>query len=398
MFPRVRVALFLAYRTIRRGSLGINVFTIFVLTLVYLQIVFISSILGGVTAKFNELMIDYQTGNVVIEPHTGERFIGGVSGLKTKLEHMPYVLGFSPRLKAQASVYYKDKNIGAAVYGVDARDESSVTKIQSSVLSGEFISRLDRGEIVIGREISGGYGALMEARSLGGVQVGDVVTLSMGGITKDFRVKGIYSTNFFASDAAAYVSIKDLEDILGTDDEANEIAIKTAPGIAAEDAKNMLLSSGVREEVRTWEDYAGILKMIDDTLKKIRDIFSVIGLLVAFIVIFVVIFVSIVGKKRQIGVEKAIGIDKNAIILSFIFQAMFYAFIGMLLGYAIMQYGLTPYTKEHPIALPLGMVSLRLADSEAVGRAALLFFAAVIGSAIPAYQMTKRDALDLIKG
>jgi putative ABC transport system permease protein len=390
--------LFLAYRTIRRGSLGINVFTIFVLTLVYLQIVFISSILGGVTAKFNELMIDYQTGTIVLEPGSGERLINDVSALKAKLEHLPYVLGVSPRLKTQASVYYKDKSVGATVYGVDARDESSVTKIQSSVLSGEFISRLDRGEIVIGREISGGYGALMDARSLGGVEVGDMVSLTMGQATKDFRVKGIYSTNFFASDSAAYVNVKDLENIMETRDSANEIAIKTSAGLPVEEARDNLLSAGIREEVRTWTEYAGILKMINDTLTRIRDIFSVIGLLVAFIVIFVVIFVNIVGKKRQIGVEKAIGIDASAIILSFILQAMFYALLGMLLGYCIMQYGLTPYTRAHPITLPLGMVSLELSESEATGRAALLFFAAVLGSAIPAYQMARRDALDLIKG
>ncbi|MFZ2456154.1 MAG: FtsX-like permease family protein [Candidatus Altiarchaeia archaeon] len=398
MFSRLRVASFLAYRSVQRGSVGINVFTVFVLSLVYLQIVFVSSILGGVTAKFNEQMIDYQTGNVMIEPGVGARYIDGVSGLKAKLEHLPYVLGVSPRLKTQASVYYKDKNTGVTVYGVDARDESSVTKIHSSVLSGEFISRLDRDEIVLGREVSGGYGALMEARSLGGVVVGDTVSLSMGGITKDFRVKGIYTTNFFASDAAAYVNIKDLEEVLGTEDAANEIALKTTSGLAAEGARIQLMSAGVREEIRTWRDYAGILRMIEDTLSRIRDIFSLIGIIVAFIVIFVVIFVSIVGKKRQIGVEKAIGIDRDAIIMSFIFQAAFYALLGMILGYSFMQYVLSPYTKEHPIPFPIGNISLQLSDSEAIGRASLLFIAAVIGSAIPAYQMAKRDALDLIRG
>jgi putative ABC transport system permease protein len=398
MFTEIRVALFLAYRTVRRGSLGINVFTVFVLTLVYLQIVFVSSILGGVTQKFNELMIDYQTGNLVIEPKSDERYINDAGALKTKLTHLPYIIGASPRLKSQASIAYKDKNTGATVYGVDALDEASVTKIQSTVLSGEFVSRVDRGEIVLGREVSGGFGALMDTRSLGGVLVGDTVTVSIGKDARDFRVKGIYSTNFFASDASAYVNVEDLEDILGVSDAANEIAIKTTPGSLEEEARTNLLEAGVREEIRTWQDYAGILKMIDDTLKKIRDIFSVIGLLVAFIVIFVVIFVNIVSKKRQIGVEKAIGIDQEAIILSFVFQAMFYALLGMMLGYFIMQYGLTPYTTEHPIALPLGMVSLRLEESEAVGRAALLFFAAVVGSAIPAYQMVTRDALELIRG
>lgn len=392
------MAVFLAYRTVTRGSMGINLFTIFVLTLVYLQIVFVSSIIGGVTQKFNELMIDYQTGNLVIEPKTGERYISDVASLRTKLEHLPYVTGLSPRLKSQAAIYYKDRNLGAAVYGIDPVEESSVTKIGQTMLSGDFVSRLDRGEIVLGREVSGGYGALMDSRSLGGVKVGDIVSVSIGSVSRDYKVKGIYSTNFFLSDSAAYVSRKDLEEILGKEGYASEIAIKTVPGMSEDTARTWLLEAGVREQVRTWEEFSGILKLISDTLTRLRDIFSLIGLLVAFIVIFVVIFVNIVNKKRQIGVEKAIGIDQDAILLSFVLQAMFYAFLGMILGYLIMQYGLTPYTIDHPIALPLGYVSLKLEESEAVGRATLLFIAAVIGSAIPAYQIVRRDALELIRG
>jgi putative ABC transport system permease protein len=59
---------------------------------------------------------------------------------------------------------------------------------------------------------------------------------------------------------------------------------------------------------------------------------NAIGLLIAFVIIFVVIYVNIVNKKRQIGVQKAIGIEQNVIVASFVLQAMLYAGTGIILG------------------------------------------------------------------
>ena len=46
--------------------------------------------------------------------------------------------------------------------------------------------------------LAGFFGmATMESRSLGGVEVGDTVELTIGGVTREFRVKGIYTTRYF---------------------------------------------------------------------------------------------------------------------------------------------------------------------------------------------------------
>ncbi|MEZ5335677.1 MAG: ABC transporter permease [Methanolobus sp.] len=104
------------------------------------------------------------------------------------------------------------------------------------------------------------------------------------------------------------------------------------------------------------------------------------------------------SQKRQIGVQKAIGIEEEVIIASFVFQAMFYAFVAMIMGYCLMQFVFTGFTQSHPISAPIGEVSLSLSNSEAALRAMMLFMAAVIGSFIPAYRMAKRNLLDLIWG
>jgi hypothetical protein len=98
---------------------------------------------------------------------------------------------------------------------------------------------------------------------------------------------------------------------------------------------------------------AGILRLIENTLGLVRNIMNAIGLLIAFVIIFVVIYVNIVNKKRQIGVQKAIGIEQNVIVASFVLHAMLYAGVGVILGYAFMRFGLVPYTVSHPVEIRL---------------------------------------------
>lgn len=398
MFERTKVSFFLASRSILRGNKGITFFTIIVLTLVYLQLVFFSSVIGGVTLKFNDVLVDYQTGDIVIEPRHNEVYISDVDSLTKKIDHLPEVVAMSPRLRLKSSILFKDKEVGATIYGVDPNEEELVTDFESAMVEGEFISKLDRGEIVLGREISGGYGAVMQSRSLEDVAVGDIVTVMINGQPEEFRVKGIYSTLFFMSDSSAFVNKADLEEALNVENKAHEIAIKTKEGADEEAVREEILSLGVQEEVRTWKEFAGILKIIEGTLSLVRNVFTAVGLIVAFVIIFVVIFVNIVSQKRQIGVQKAIGIEEEVIIASFVLQAMFYAFVAMVIGYSLMQFVITDLTKAYPISAPIGKVSLDLSSSEAAIRAMMLFMAAVIGSFIPSYRMTKRSLLDLIWG
>ena len=373
MLEKARVSFFLASRSIIRGNKGM----------------LFSTILAGVTAQFNKLLVDFQTGDVVIEPREEQRYIEDASALQKKIESLPEVTGTSARLKSSGSFRYKEKEMGATVYGVNPTEESFVTGLEGAMI---------RGEIILGREVSGGFGGLMESRSLGGVEVGDRVEVTIQGRTKEFRVKGIYSTLFFMIDAGAYITRADMEEMLGiqNQDLAQEIAVRTIPGTDETVTREKLFSLGIGENVRTWREFAGILGMIEDTLGMVRNIMNLIGLLIAFVIIFVVIYVNIVNKKRQIGVQKAIGIEQNVIIGSFVLQAMLYAGAGVIFGYILMNYGIVPYTVSHPLQVPAGAISLELDSLEALNRAILLFLASVVGSVIPAYRLANKNLLELI--
>lgn len=398
MLEKFKVSFFLAYEYLTKSNKGISIFTIFLLTLIFLQLVFFSAILGGVTEKFDSQIIDYQTGNIIIEPKEDEEYIQDYNGLMRKINAYPEVIGITARTKGTGKIEYEDREVGATILGIDPDDENTVTKIDSAIVEGDFISKLDRGEIILGRELSGGYGALMETRSLGGLEVGDMVTVTIGPVKKDFRVKGIYTTFFFLSDSSAYINKADMDEMLIIENRAHEINIKLKPGVDEEEFRTELLGIGINEKILVWTEFTGIIEMITSTLSKIRDILNIIGLLVTFVIIFVVIYVNIINRRKQIGVQKAIGIDKNVIIGSFVLQAAFYAFCGIVAGFIIMQYGITPATSAHPLWFPVGFVTLKVSNSEALLRALLLFGAATIASFIPTRKLVNKDLLELIWG
>lgn len=398
MLHKLRVSFFLAYEYLTRGNKGITFFTIFLLTLVFLQLVFFSAILGGVTVKFDSQIIDYQTGNIIIEPKENEEYIENTARLLRKINALPEVTGLSARTKGAGKIEHEDKEVGATILGIVPDNENTVTKIDSAIVDGSFISKLDRDEIILGRELSGGYGAMMETKSLGGLEIGDTVTVTLGQARRDFRVKGIYTTLFFLSDSSAYINKEDMDEMLGIENKAHEISVKLKPGVDEEEFKTTLLSIGISEKIRIWTEFTGIIEMLTSTLSKIRSILNVIGLLVTFVIIFVVIYVNIINKRKEIGVQKAIGIDKNVIIGSFVLQAAFYAFCGILMGFVIMQYGITPATTAHPLKFPVGYVTLTVSNSEALFRALLLFAAAIIASVIPTVKLVNKDLLELIWG
>ena len=95
----------------------------------------------------------------------------------------------------------------------------------------------------------------------------------------------------------------------------------------------------------------------------IASLISGISLVVAAIVMFIVIYINAINRKRQIGILRAIGINRRIILYSYLFQAVFYAVIGMTVGGLLFQFGIRPYFNLHPINLPIGQCAFRSIQS-----------------------------------
>jgi putative ABC transport system permease protein len=400
MLEEEQVALFLASRLISRGNKGTLLLTIMIIAMVFVNLIFLPSIIAGVVVLFNQQTIDYSYGNLVIEPRENTPVIGDATKLVQKINRVPGVVASTPRYAAGATVVYKGKSTTPLLIAIDPASEPEVLKVHTGIVSGDYLGEGDTGQILIGDTLAGSRELDVDRTpTLGGVEVGKMVDVTFrNGVTRQFRVKGIVDTGTAGSDSNAFIVRKDLMDVLGREDEASQILVRTRT-TGDEDAMRILLMQyGVQEKIWTWEDKsADFLQSIVGSFGIINFISTVVSLVIAVVVIFIVIFISIVYRRKQIGILQAIGIDRRIIIKSYIFQALFICTCGTIAGGALLL-AMLQYLAVYPLVFPGGPVAPLPGTGLVVQSVASLFVVSLIAGYVPSWLTTREEILSAIRG
>ena len=400
MLEEEQVALFLASRLIARGNKGTLVLTIMIIAMVFVNLIFLPSIIAGVVVLFNQQTIDYSYANLVIEPKEGSLLIAKPGPLVEKINRVPGVAASTPRYAAGATIMYKGKSTTPLVIGVDPDREPEVMKVHTGIISGDYLSGSDTGQILIGTTLAGDREQKVERTpTLGGVDVGKTVEVTFrNGVTKEFRVKGILKTGTSLIDNNAYISRRDIAAVLGEEDPANQILVRTQETGNENAMRLLLMQYGVQEQIWTWQDKsADFLKSIVGSFDIINLISTVVSLVIAVVVIFIVIFISIVYRRKQIGILQAIGIDRRIIIKSYIFQALFICACGTVSG-LILLLAVLQYLAVNPLVFPGGPVAPLLETGLVIRSIASLFVVALIAGFVPSWLTTREEILAAIRG
>jgi len=113
---------------------------------------------------------------------------------------------------------------------------------------------------------------------------------------------------------------------------------------------------------------------------------------------FIVIYIHVAHRKRQIGILRAIGVNRRVVLFSYLIQALLYAMLGIIFGGIIIGFIIRPYFYSHPIDLPIGLVSLVIdAGTVQIGILGLLV-AAVLAGVIPVFNITHETIIKAIWG
>lgn len=402
MIKDVRVSYFLASRAIWRGNKGTTLMTIVILAVVFVNMLFLPSFFAGILVNQNEKKMDYSSGSMVIHPRLNDRFIENATDVSQKIGGIPGVIGVTQRLIAPVIIIHKDRVVPLSVIGIDPLNENTVTKLNTGVIRGDYLDESDRDSIVIGQLLAGNKNKNEEDEifySLRGVDVGDSVDLTFNnGITKKFRIKGIIQIDDQSIDYNAYINIQELREISGSHDEASTINIRLVPTIPVNDFKLTLMKFGVQQKIRTSQEDALLAQQEAASFSIMGIISTIVGLIIAVIIIFVVVYINTINKRKQIGIIKAIGIDHQVIILSYIFQISFYCVCGLLFGLMLNQ-GLVFYMTMYPIIIPgMGPITPVIELITVVQAMAILLFASLIAGYIPAWNTAKQEILEAMKG
>lgn len=402
----IKTAFFLAFTSIKRGNKGTLAMTILIMTLAYVNLVFVASIFGGIVEAINKEAIENQYGNIIIEPAIDEVYIQNKDAI-AQISDIPGVVGVSAHYVDSAIITYDEHSDGSDIKSgkwtlksINPEDEKGVTNIYRSIIAGSFLEQIDRDEILIGKEVSGEHGGDLTHLSLG-VSVGDKVDVSFSnGTQRTYTVKGVFSTKSTQADQMVFVTEKEMRSVFkAPHDWASEILVKTEDIGNEERYIEEIKRLGLeQEDIKKWSDLMGFTSGASKSFVMISIILGVIGTIVAGVTIFIIIFVSVVNKRRQIGILKAIGMTKNTIVLYFVLQALFYGVIGVLFGVSLILFVIRPFFISNPLDFPVGWVSLQVTfDIIRISNISLIG-AALIGGFFPAYRGAKESILTSIWG
>ena len=408
MFSNLKLSFFLAIKTILRGDKGSLGLTILIMLIVFLNLLFVDAIFKGISMTMDDGKINYQYGEVIIEPAEGDKYIKNANDLIDAIRDFYYVSSITSHLRTGATLQNDKYNDGrdvaefeAGVIGIDPEIDNNSIDLRSKLVEGRYLQSGDYGKAMLGTDIAGGYGTSVFPDDLEGVRVGDIVTAKYNGsnkITRDYEIVGIYKTKNFDMDSKMIVVRDDLNSVLGTTNEASEIIVRLSDRSLSKQALNDFGSLNLGQyELADWEEKLAFGKTISKSFDMIGSMLRVIGSLVAGLVIFIIIFVDIVNRRKQIGILKAIGIPESAIRRSYVIRGMFYTIVGIILGFLLMRFGIIEFFVRHPINFPMGDM-VPVIKKEALRISVILFLlAGLIGSLVPASREIRRKILDLMK-
>jgi len=299
---------------------------------------------------------------------------------------------FAESLKAQGVIRYSSREVGAAIIGIDPEREPSVSPIVEDFVKGSFAALTAGGNnVVIGETMAGRLGA----------GLGDTITaVSSEGLTRDFKIVGLFHTGTTARDEGeAYLLLKNAQILSARPNAINEIRIKLDdPNHAPDVARRAEAELGYKA-VAWQEANESILEAL---VVRNVNMYTVVGaiMLVAGFGIYNIISTITHEKARDIAIMKLLGLPEFTVRSIFVVEALMIGLAGALAGFAF-GYGLRNDIRavriNNPFVdtdrLPLAYAPLHYAIAGAVA-----LVSSVIAGYQPARKAARQHPVEIIRG
>lgn len=408
------VGWFLAKRDIKRANPWTTLLIVMVMMFTFLNLVVVSGILVGLIEGSENAAREYGTGDIIISSFLNRSNIEHTPEIVEIVKTIPGYQSHTVRYTASARIEsdYRStvkpgelrNGAGGILSGIDPVQEEKFSGVSKFVIRGEFLEPTDFDSVLIGKNLLYEFTPIEAPgfQTLKNVKIGDKVKVTVGKNSKEYYVKGIISSKVDEFDNTILAVSSEVRKLTGQDDlNADGISIKLKDGYTDTGAQQFLLNSGVGEHARVQTFAEAIPKFLTDiknTFGILGNAISGIGLIVACITIFIVIFVNAITRRRFIGILKGIGINRRAILYSYMMQAMIYAFMGIAIGMFLTFALIKPAIAAHPINFPFSDGILVATVPGTIKRAIILLIATLIAGYIPARLVVKQNTLSAILG
>lgn len=300
----------------------------------------------------------------------------------------------SESLRTEGVMRYAGRDAGASIIGVDPQAEQAISPITDDFVRGGFSALASGGNnVVIGDRMAKKLGA----------DFGDTITaVSSSGLSRQFKIVGIFHTGTRARDEAeAYMLLKNTQILSGRPNAINDIRIKLdnpyAAPLVAQRAEDELGYRAI-----SWQEAnEGIMEAF-----MVRNVimYTVVAaiMLVAGFGIFNIVSTITHEKARDIAIMKSLGFSRTDVQRIFVLEGVAIGAAGSLLGFALgfaLTYALGSIRFELAAAgrditnLPVAWDALHYAIASAFALAS-----AAVAGYLPAQRAARVNPVDIIRG
>jgi len=394
-----KIPFFLISRQLLRGNKWTLALVIFLMSVAFINLVFINSLFNGIIEASNDQIIATTSGNITLSPPSGSDVIQNASAVLGKVKSVKGVRKASLHTLVPATLTRGNITGTYQLLAVDPVQESKTTNIHKKMVKGSYLSEDDTNGIIIGRQVAGGKDVEMNSTSLKGAKVGDTIVLNMNGQQRRLTVRGIFYTKYLEADRGAYINVKTLNEMAPQmKDVASSLIMTTGKKGSEAPVMKRLKAAGIKGGLMTWKDVSGVMTSVTSSFVTINALLTTVGFIIAAVVIFIIIYVDISNKRRQIGILRAIGIKSYLVSSTYILQSTIYSMVGVLFGALIFFFAIIPSFKWHPFQIPLGDGILYVDYLDFAWRAVTVIVVAILSGMLPAILATRRPILDEIAG
>lgn len=306
----------MAFRNIRKRKVR-TALTVLGIVVGVTAIVALTSVSEGMQLQMTE-WIKSSMGADLIVTGTGSSEI--MPEGKIPEDYLDAIVGLKDVKSASGQLYAMGfvEGMSSLIKGVDPDTKlSHITFVKGSMLSEERLN-----EAVIGQKL----GSRLK------LDVGDYVAFSSQSQSSEFKIVGIFQATSMMMDESSIISLSSAQELFEDEGRVSSVLVNLYDSIDVGAVKSEIerMLSGIRvvEQSQVLEN----VRQGTEIIKVFLLMVASISMLVAGIGIMNTMFISVIERRRDIGIMKAVGMSRVKILYVFLSEAVLLGILGGLIG------------------------------------------------------------------
>jgi len=311
------------------------------------------------------------------------RSIANWQALVPLLEALPGVAAVSPMVSTAGLAVRGEATKSIALVGVDLERYERIVGLRAKVVSGA--ARLGPGEGIVGRELADDLGVRV------GDRIGLVTGSGEGSVTDSLRITALVDLGVRELNRrTVIVPLRAAQSLAALPGGATSLDL-TLHDIWSAQTLATELSQRLPYEIESWQQANAQLVSALNAQSVSTGVIRAVVLVVVVLGIASVLVVSVVQKRREIGILRAMGATQGQVLRIFLLQGAIVGAIGSALGVVLAVALIWVFSRLALGADGLPLFAITLQPGLALQVAALATLCGVLAAVAPARRAAKLD-------